>query len=83
MTKTEEVDSLPVCENRVGRKLVGIITDRDLARHVVGPAPTRIILLCRIKDGCDGGRDYETIQSASSLTNMSTCKGGVSPIQAG
>ena len=33
--KTEDVGSVPVCESRTSRKLVGIITDRDLALHVV------------------------------------------------
>jgi len=33
--KTEDVGSLPVCESRHSRKLVGIVTDRDLALHVV------------------------------------------------
>jgi len=33
--KTEDVGSLPVCEGRHSRKLVGIVTDRDLALHVV------------------------------------------------
>ena len=33
--KTEDVGSVPVCESRQSRKLVGIITDRDLALYVV------------------------------------------------
>jgi CBS domain-containing protein len=33
--KTEDVGSTPVCESRQSRKLVGIVTDRDLALHVV------------------------------------------------
>src|SRR6266496_3845821 len=33
--KTEDVGSVPVCENRGSRKLIGIVTDRDLAIHVV------------------------------------------------
>src|SRR5262245_968816 len=33
--KTEDVGSIPVCESRQNRKLVGIVTDRDLAIHVV------------------------------------------------
>jgi CBS domain-containing protein len=35
LMKTQNVGSIPVCENRNSRKLVGIITDRDLAMHVV------------------------------------------------
>jgi CBS domain-containing protein len=33
--KTEDVGSVPVCESRQSRKLVGIVTDRDLALLVV------------------------------------------------
>ena len=33
--KTENVGSIPVCESRNNRKLIGIVTDRDLAMHVV------------------------------------------------
>ncbi len=33
--KTEDVGSVPVCEGRENRKLVGIVTDRDLAIQVV------------------------------------------------
>jgi CBS domain-containing protein len=33
--KTEDVGSIPVCESQQSRKLVGIVTDRDLALHVV------------------------------------------------
>jgi len=33
--KTQDVGSIPVCERQNSRKLVGIITDRDLALHVV------------------------------------------------
>jgi CBS domain-containing protein len=33
--KTEDVGSIPVCESRHSRRLVGIVTDRDLALHVV------------------------------------------------
>jgi CBS domain-containing protein len=33
--KIEDVGSMPVCENRRSRKLIGIVTDRDLALHIV------------------------------------------------
>jgi CBS domain-containing protein len=33
--KTENVGSIPVCESRKSHKLVGIVTDRDLALQVV------------------------------------------------
>ena len=35
LMKTEDAGSIPVCEGRESRKLVGIITDRDLAIQVV------------------------------------------------
>jgi CBS domain-containing protein len=33
--KTQDVGSIPICESRQSRKLVGIVTDRDLTLHVV------------------------------------------------
>ena len=33
--KTENVGSVPICESRQSKKLVGIVTDRDLALQVV------------------------------------------------
>ena len=33
--KTENVGSIPVCESRQSRRLIGIVTDRDLAIQVV------------------------------------------------
>lgn len=33
--KTKDVGSVPVCESSRSRRLVGIVTDRDLALHVV------------------------------------------------
>jgi len=35
LMKTENIGSVPICEDRHGKKLVGIITDRDLAVQVV------------------------------------------------
>jgi CBS domain-containing protein len=35
LMKTEDVGSIPVCESRQSRKLVGIVTDRDLAVQVI------------------------------------------------
>src|SRR5215472_9743613 len=35
MMKTENVGSIPVCESRHSRKLIGIVTDRDLALQIV------------------------------------------------
>jgi len=33
--QTEDVGSIPVCVNRQNRKIVGIVTDRDIAIYVV------------------------------------------------
>jgi hypothetical protein len=33
--KTENIGSVPICEDRHGKKLLGIVTDRDLALQVV------------------------------------------------
>ena len=35
LMKTEDIGSLPVCEDRHSHKLIGIITDRDLVVHVL------------------------------------------------
>src|SRR5438067_1145889 len=35
LMKTENVGSIPICEDRNSKKLVGIVTDRDLAIQVV------------------------------------------------
>jgi CBS domain-containing protein len=35
MMKSENIGSVPVCEDRHNKKLVGIVTDRDLALYVV------------------------------------------------
>ena len=33
--KAEDIGSVPICEDRHSKKLVGIVTDRDLALYVV------------------------------------------------
>ena len=38
LMKTEHVGSIPICENRDSKKLIGIVTDRDLAIQVVAAA---------------------------------------------
>ena len=40
--KTEDVGSIPICDSRHNRKLVGIITDRDLALYVGRPLFARL-----------------------------------------
>jgi len=35
LMKTENIGSVPICEDRHGNKLLGIVTDRDLALQVV------------------------------------------------
>ena len=66
--KTEDVGSAPVCEGRDNRKLVGIVTDRDLAIQVVaaGKDPntvkvrdvmTRDPITCRANDNLQTALD--------------------------
>jgi CBS domain-containing protein len=50
--KTEDVGSIPICEGRDNRKLVGIVTDRDLALHVV--AEGRDVNITRVQDVMTG-----------------------------
>src|SRR5437867_12197987 len=38
LMKTENVGSIPICESRDSKKLVGIVTDRDLAIQVIAAA---------------------------------------------
>jgi CBS domain-containing protein len=46
MMRAEDVGSIPVCDNDQSRRLLGIVTDRDLALHVVAegrdPHTTRV-----------------------------------------
>lgn len=35
LMKTENIGSVPICEDRQNKKLVGIVTDRDLALQIV------------------------------------------------
>ena len=35
LMKTENIGSVPICEDRHGKKLLGIVTDRDLALQIV------------------------------------------------
>ena len=63
LMKTENVGSLPICENRDTKKLVGIVTDRDLALEVIAASKnpnslkardvmTRDPITCRPEDDC-------------------------------
>jgi CBS domain-containing protein len=63
--KTENVGSVPICESRESRKLVGIITDRDLALHVV--ADGRDVNITRVRDVMTG--DPFTCQPEDDLQN--------------
>jgi len=63
--KTEDVGSVPVCESRENRKLVGIVTDRDLALHVVAEA--RDVNMTRVQDVMTG--DPFTCQPGDDLQN--------------
>jgi CBS domain-containing protein len=66
--KMENVGSLPVCESRKTRKLIGIVTDRDLALHVVAEerdasstlvqdVMTKEPITCRAQDNLDKAVD--------------------------
>ncbi len=61
LMKTENIGSVPICEDRHGKKLLGIVTDRDLALQVVAESRdarstkvqdimTRQPLTCRAED---------------------------------
>jgi CBS domain-containing protein len=64
LMKTEDVGALPVCESRDSHKLVGIVTDRDLAMIVIADGRdakkvfardvmTRNLLTCHPDDDLD------------------------------
>lgn len=44
LMKTEDVGAIPVCEDRHGKKLIGIVTDRDLVVNVLseGRDPNKV-----------------------------------------
>ncbi len=61
LMKTENIGSVPICEDRHGKQLLGIVTDRDLALQVVAEnreagstkvqdIMTRAPLTCRADD---------------------------------
>jgi len=65
LMKIEDVGSLPVCGNRDSKRLVGIITDRDLALEVVaeGRDPQSTLLqdvMTREPFTCRIDEDFET-----------------------
>jgi CBS domain-containing protein len=62
--KTEDIGSVPVCESRDSKKLVGIVTDRDLTIQVIAASKdpnsvrlsevmTRDPVTCRVDDDLD------------------------------
>ena len=68
LMKTENIGSVPICEDRHGRKLLGIVTDRDLALQVVAEnrdasstkvqdVMTREPLTCRAEDELQAALD--------------------------
>jgi len=65
MMKIEDVGSLPVCSNTESRRLIGIVTDRDLCLEIVaeGRDPNRATIeLCMTRDPitCRIDEDVET-----------------------
>jgi CBS domain-containing protein len=68
LMKTEDVGAIPVCEDRHGKKLIGIVTDRDLVVHVLseGRDPNKVTVqdvmtrqpsTCRASDDLDKALD--------------------------
>jgi len=68
LMKTENIGSVPICEDRHGKKLLGIVTDRDLALQVVAEnrdasstkaqdVMTRVPLTCRADDNLQTALD--------------------------
>ena len=72
LMKTGDVGSVPVCDNRTGKKLIGIVTDRDLVVKVVAegrdPNTTKIQdVMTREPFSCRGGDDIERAFESMSL----------------
>ena len=68
LMKNENIGAIPVVENRLNNKLVGIITDRDLALKIladgldatttkVEAVMTRKMVTCRAKDDWQSAQD--------------------------
>jgi len=68
LMKTENIGSVPICEDRHGKKLLGIATDRDLALQVLAEirdasskkaqdVMTRVPLTCRADDNLQTALD--------------------------
>jgi CBS domain-containing protein len=68
MMRSEDIGSVPVVENHDDKRLVGIVTDRDLALKVVGEARdarstrvenvmTRDVVTCRPNDSLEKAMD--------------------------
>lgn len=68
LMKTENIGSVPICEDRHGKKLLGIVTDRDLALQIVAEnrdasstkaqdIMTRDPLTCRADDDLQSALD--------------------------
>jgi CBS domain-containing protein len=65
LMKTEDVGSIPVCGSRESRRLVGIVTDRDLAIQIVAeardPNSTRVeAVMSRDPITCRPDEDLQT-----------------------
>jgi CBS domain-containing protein len=64
--KSEDVGSLPVIDSREGRKLIGIVTDRDLVVKVLaaGMAPDRATVKDAMTASPETCREDEDISTA-------------------
>ena len=72
LMKTGDVGAVPVCDDRTGRKLIGIVTDRDIVVKVVAegrdPNTTRIQdVMTREPFSCEAGDDIEKAFESMSL----------------
>jgi CBS domain-containing protein len=68
LMKTENIGSVPICEDRHGKELLGIVTDRDLALQIVAEnrdasstkvqdIMTRVPLTCHADDDLQSALD--------------------------
>lgn len=69
LMKTENIGSVPICEDRHSKKLLGIVTDRDLALKILadGRDPSRATaqeVMTRRPITCHGEDNLETALSA-------------------
>src|SRR5437016_3276536 len=67
LMRIEDVGAVPICEDRQGKKLIGIVTDRDLALRILADGRagstkaqeimTRALVTCRADDDLEDALD--------------------------